>query len=127
SYGIAVDSAGNLYVADTNSKKIRMLANNASAWTEITYAGGFLGPYGIAVDGSGNLYVADVDTVEGTKSSIKELVQGSTSWVDISSSGNYTFLEPRGIAVTSNGYLYVTDYFPNSNSGRVETTNPDPT
>ncbi len=71
--GVAVDSAGNLYIADSGNSVIRKVAGG----NVITYAGNFNAgpgysgdngpatnaqlnyPYGIAVDSSGNLYIAD--------------------------------------------------------------------
>ena len=71
-YGVAVDSAGNVYIADTWNQRIRKID---STGTITTIAGtgefGFSGdggpaveaelysPYGVAVDGAGNLYIAD--------------------------------------------------------------------
>ena len=71
--GIALDSAGNLYIADSGNHRIRKVA--AANGSISTIAGtGFLGfsgeggtataarlsgPSGVAVDVSGNLYIAD--------------------------------------------------------------------
>lgn len=72
--GVAVDSSGNVYVADSNNNTIRKIA--AATKTVSTLAGlagssgsadgagsaaRFNGPMGIAADGLGNLYVADKD------------------------------------------------------------------
>ena len=70
--GVAVDGAGNLYIADSGNHRIRKVD---SAGTISTIAGtgrdGFRGdggpateawltnPYDVAVDGAGNLYIAD--------------------------------------------------------------------
>jgi secreted PhoX family phosphatase len=73
-YGVAVDTSGNVIVADWNNHKIRLIYPNR---TVITLAGGstsgnttgstngvgtaalFANPNGVAVDTSGNVIVAD--------------------------------------------------------------------
>ncbi|HWB86098.1 MAG TPA: IPT/TIG domain-containing protein [Bryobacteraceae bacterium] len=72
--GLAFDSAGNLYIADTNSNRIRMIDKSGiintvagSAVISTTpYGDGkpatmatLLHPYGVTVDSAGNLYIAD--------------------------------------------------------------------
>jgi hypothetical protein len=72
--GVAVDAAGNLFIADTYNNRIRLV--DAVSGTITTVAGngtaGFGGdgglatsasldvPFGVAVDGSGNLFIADI-------------------------------------------------------------------
>ena len=73
--GLAVDAAGNLYIADHDNGRIRKVSTNGviatvaggGAQSSISFTGdggpatsAFLNhPAGVAVDGSGNLYIAD--------------------------------------------------------------------
>jgi sugar lactone lactonase YvrE len=130
--GIAVDSAGNLYVADTDNHTIRKLVPVGTNWTVSTLAGSvgssgsangtannalFYQPHGIAVDSVGNLYVADT-----LNSTIRKLVPSGADWVVSTLAGlagfddsvdgegsNARFFDPYGIAVDSTGNLYVAD------------------
>ena len=74
-YGVAVDASGNVYIADTDNHRIRMVTNPVSSGTISTVAGdgtinyggdgglatlAYLStPFGVAVDASGNIYIAD--------------------------------------------------------------------
>jgi sugar lactone lactonase YvrE len=87
--GIAVDAAGNLFIADTGSHTIRKMSP-AGVVTTIGGLAGFSGSgtgvgdralfksaYGVAVDSSGNVYVADTSNhriVKGTPRPFPEIV-----------------------------------------------------
>src|SRR5205823_5587804 len=73
--GVAVDSAGNIYVADEENHTIRLVTPVGTDWVVTTPAGlahnpgsadgtgnaaRFADPYGVAVDNTGNVYVADI-------------------------------------------------------------------
>ena len=69
--GVAVDSAGTIYIADTSNYRVRKVAANGTISTiagtgVLPYTGdgvaanASLIPWGLAVDHSGNLYIADV-------------------------------------------------------------------
>ena len=65
-YGIALDGAGNIYVANAGGNSITVYAAGASgnATPTATIAGGNTGlcvPIGIALDGAGKIYVANND------------------------------------------------------------------
>jgi len=57
--GVAVDSAGNVYVADASNNAVKRIAAAGGAIT--TLGSGFNYPTGVAVDSAGNIYVADTD------------------------------------------------------------------
>ena len=62
-YGVAVDSSGNVYVADSYNNRIQKFDSNGDFITKWGSPGSedgqFHYPYGVAVDSSGNVYVAD--------------------------------------------------------------------
>lgn len=61
--GIAVDTAGNFYVADTMNTRVQKFSPEGNFFAAIGQAGSAEGqlrePNGIAVDSAGNIYVAD--------------------------------------------------------------------
>jgi len=97
-YGVAVDSSGNVYVADRNNDRIRKITEEDDAgdetWTVSTLAGSgtqghqngvgtdarFNRPAGVAVDSSGNVYVADQDNDRIRKITEEENDEGDKIW-----------------------------------------------
>ena len=124
-WGIAVDTSGNVYVADQGNNMIRKI----TAAGVVTYLAGyttaganngngtaasFNGPSGVAVDSTGNVYVADYSNNmirKITAGGDVTTLAGSTSAG--SSNGNGTaasFNSPAAVAVDSTGNVYVADY-----------------
>ncbi len=126
--GVATDSAGNLYIADTGNLRIRKVTGG----TITTVAGGGPGfpfsgdggpatnaslniPYGVAVDSAGNLYIADTGN-----NRIRKVTGGTITTV--AGNGNASFSGdggpatsaslnvPYGVAVDSAGNLYIADF-----------------
>ncbi|HEY3834488.1 MAG TPA: fibronectin type III domain-containing protein [Acidimicrobiia bacterium] len=122
--GIALDSSGNLYVADTNNNKIRKIT---SGGTTSTFAGSgtagfadgtgtaakFSGPQGLTVDSSGNVYVADTANNRVRKITSVGVVttiagSGTAGWVDgLSTSAQLN--QPKGVTIDPGGSVYVAD------------------
>ena len=127
-YGVAVDSSGNLYIADTFNNRIRKVDAAGTITTVAgTGGGGFGGdggeatmarisfPNRVALDGAGNLYIADtyndrirkvdaagmITTVAGSGG------RGSTG--DAGPAIAAQLNQPRGVAVDGAGNLYIAD------------------
>jgi sugar lactone lactonase YvrE len=113
---VAVDGAGNVYIADTESQRVRRVAPNGSI---SVWAGsgvpGFSGdggaaavaqlqdPAGVAVDSAGNVYIADTGNHRirrVTPSGVISTVAGGTT---------DQLNAPAGVAVDAAGTVFVAD------------------
>jgi sugar lactone lactonase YvrE len=123
-YGMTVDAAGNLYVADYNNQRIRKI-DTAGNVTTIAGSGGgfadgtgtgarFFGPTGITADAAGNLYVADQGNYRLRKidaaGNATTLAGGSNSSFADGIGTAARFGRPYDITIDAAGDLYVTDY-----------------
>jgi sugar lactone lactonase YvrE len=129
SEGLAADSAGNVYVADTFNQAIRKISPVGVVTTlagPATQGGVVIGwvdgpgptalfnnPQGVAVDSSGNVYVGDTlnnrirkITPAGTVSTLAGT--GAPGWVD-GPAATAQFYNPWGVAVDGGGNVYVAD------------------
>lgn len=109
--GLAVDSAGNVFVADRANDRVQKFNGNGqfiTSWgTSGSGDGQFTDPVGIAVDGSGNVFVTDFSLHRVQK------FNGATGgflakWGGFGSA-NGQFNLPSGIAVDDSGQVYVGD------------------
>lgn len=123
--GIAVDSAGNVYVSDTGNNRIRVITTDGNVGT---YAGDgtagyvdgtavtarFYQPLGIALGHEGTLYVADYNNnCIRFVSSAGEVgtLSGSTNAGSADGPWNIArYSGPGSVAVSPAGYLYVAEW-----------------
>jgi len=134
--GIALDSSGNLYVADTGNNRIRKITPAGQVTTlagdgTAGYSDGpamqarFNGPIGLAVDHNGNVFVADTYndrirkiSTEGRVTSIAGA--GHPGYAD-GTAATSLFDTPCGVAVTPDGTLFIAD----TGNSQVRKLSPD--
>lgn len=134
-YGNAKDSAGNVYIADTNSCLIRKVnaAGTISTFAGLVLAGsprcGYSGdggaatsaelyyPYGVAVDSKNNVYIADYYNYVVRKVStagIITTIAGIGQIPGYSGDGglatNALLNAPAAVAIDSSGNIFIADY-----------------
>lgn len=134
-HGLAVDSKGNVYLADTFNGRVRRLTApgtiTAPTGTITTFAGngtyGYSGdggpatsaeltqPSGVAVDSGGNVYITDFGnyTVRKVDTSGNITTFAGTGVPGYSGDGGpankATFTSPYAIAIDSSGNIYISD------------------
>jgi sugar lactone lactonase YvrE len=129
-HGLAIDTGGNLYIADTLNSVIRRVAASTGVITTVAGNGtpGFSGngaraihaelnePQGVAVDAGGNLYIAD------TQNSAVRLVSASNGFIAAFAGNRFAGYKgdggpattarlnlPEGVVLDSAGDLYIAD------------------
>ena len=123
---VAVDSAGNLYIADNNNYRIRKVSNGAITTVAGNGTRGFSGdnipatsaqfhdPFGVAVDSAGNLYIADSgnNRIRKVSNGVITTVAGNGTLGYSGDNGPATSAQlarPVAVAVGSAGNVYVVD------------------
>ena len=134
--GVAVDTVGNVYIADTGnnfvevvdfvSGRISLLAGGGGTTPQASQASNswdghfglgtniaLNGPRGVAVDASGIVYIADTgnNVIERVTSSILSVVAGggTASPSPLGPATHKLLNAPNGVAVVPSGTLYIAD------------------
>ena len=135
-YGLTVDTAGNIYVADTKNNRIRKISTTGLVTTVAGYilsgyvdgastVARFKNPQGITIDNAtGILYVVDT-----TNNRIRKIATDGTVSTFAGSYAGYSdgqgtlayFNNPIGITIDGSGNLYIGDYY-NSVVRKIDNT-----
>jgi DNA-binding beta-propeller fold protein YncE len=102
--GVAVDGAGNAYIADTDHLAIKewSAANNTVATLVSPVPPSGIMPSAVAVDGAGNVYFSIIEPLKG----IMEWTVANSNVTTLVSSGLFF---PQGVAVDGAGNVYIAD------------------
>jgi uncharacterized protein (TIGR03437 family) len=132
----AVDSKGNVYIADSVNHRVRMISNGTISTVAGTGTPGYTGdggqaslaeldfPSGVAVDNSGNLYISDMKNQvirKVTSAGVISTYAGNQALGEGYGSDNVTAINgqldnPVGLAVDSAGNLYIADSHSDQNA-----------
>jgi len=124
--GVAIDAAGNIYIADTHNQRVRKVNNGTITTIAGTGVAGFSGdngaagaaqlsnPTALAVDANGNLYIADTDNHRIRKISGTTITTVAGDGEQIFSGDGGAAIaagidSPNGVAVDAAGKIYIAD------------------
>lgn len=137
---IAVDAAGNLYIADSLNQRIRKVSNGVITTIAGNGTAGFGGdggpatsaqlaqPSGVAVDSAGNVFITETiaSPIRRVTNGIITSLSGSGTTEGFSGDGGTSIgallCQPNGLAVNSAGNVYVADTLNN----RIRLLQPPP-
>jgi Bacterial Ig-like domain (group 3)/NHL repeat len=102
--GLAVDGAGNVFIADTNNN--RVVEVPASGGAQTTVGSGLGSPAGVAVDGAGDVFIADTNN-----NRVVEVPASGGAQTTVGSGLG----SPAGVAVDGAGDVFIAD----TNNNRV--------
>ena len=140
-YSVAVDSAGNLYIADTDNNVIRKVTASNGVITTVVGTGGksgytgdngpaasarLYGPTSVAVDSAGNLYIADLfnNAIRKVSGGVITTIAGGGGGLTGGGPVNGILVNSaQGVAVDAYGNVYIAD---TDNQRILELTPPAP-
>lgn len=124
-HGVAIDLAGNVYVADTGNHTIRKIGTNGQVTTlagtagssgahdDVGTAASFNSPNGIAVGRDGTVYVADTNNhvirAISAAGVVTTMAGSGVAGADDALGTAASFRSPSAVVVDADGNLYVAD------------------
>jgi sugar lactone lactonase YvrE len=128
--GLALDAAGNLYIAASGNHRIRRVDAGTGIITTVAGNGdnafggdggpatlaALNGPNGVAIDGGGSIYVADtlndrIRRIDAAARTITTVAGGGSTLGDNRRAIETSLNAPSSIALDSGGNLYITDTY----------------
>ena len=124
--GVAADTSGNVYIADTLNNAIRKVSNGVITTVAGNGISGYSGdngpaasanlnsPYSVAVDTSGNLYIADTvnNVIREVANGVIATIAGNGKQGNAGDGGPATSASlnaPQGVAVDATGDVFIAD------------------
>ena len=105
-YGVAVDSSGDVFIANQGQNNVVEVTAAGATSTVSTGSLTLSAPYGVAVDAAGDLYIAD----SGNNRIVEVTSAGAASVVAAGAPGGKVLGSPYGVTVDGAGTLYIADY-----------------
>jgi trimeric autotransporter adhesin len=120
-WGLAMDSAGDLFIADTGNYRIQEVNASTGIITTVASLHSGANPEGLALDGAGNLYIAE----QGDPSDVVKLNLSTGALTVVAGNGtsgsggsvvgdggratSAVLSEPQGVAVDAAGNIFISD------------------
>jgi sugar lactone lactonase YvrE len=97
-YGVAVDAAGDVFIADTGNRRVVEVPAGGSP--QITVGSGLNSPFGLALDGAGDVFISDT-----VLNQVVEVQAGGALQTTVGTG----LLSPYGVAVDGAGNVFISD------------------
>jgi len=114
-YGLALDNAGNLYIADLGNARVRRVSTTGVIQTVAGGDGKLIQPRNVAFDAQGNLYISDFGAQQIFELDLmaRLITIAGTGKAGFSGDGGPAigaqFAYPAGLAVDPSGAIFVAD------------------